>query len=54
MIGHWLPTLGDSEETRTGIDEYYECTYCLAAFDEWLSDCPACGQLVVRIVVPPP
>ena len=36
-----------------GPAHYYECSYCREGYDEWIEDCPACGQLVVRIVEPP-
>ena len=53
MIERLLPALARPGHEQTTVEAYYECTCCRAVFDEWPADCPACGQLVVRIVVPP-
>ena len=52
MIDWLLPALAPTDRKRPDVEAYYECTCCSAVFDEWPADCPACGQLVVRIVVP--
>lgn len=35
-------------------DEFFECTYCTTAFEEWPGGCPECGGIVVRVVDPGP
>lgn len=37
-------------EAPAGADAYFECTYCHAAYGDWVEACPACDQLVVRVV----
>lgn len=50
MINGWFQPWGGRDGGDHPRTEYYECSYCEAAFNEWPGPCPECDQLVVRIV----
>ena len=52
MIGRWISPTRRLDAESTPRDSFYECTNCGTGFEEWVEDCPACGQLVVRFVEP--
>lgn len=53
MIGRWIAPTGKRDAESAPRDSFFECTNCRADYDEWVEDCPACGQLVARFVEPP-
>lgn len=53
MIGRSRLQDRRTDDEHTFPTQYYECSYCQRSVDEWIEDCPHCGQLVVRIVEPP-